>query len=91
MYLLVGAGSNITLSVGKEGVLRHESWSASEPTHSVGVSYEKVAGEPGSTRIVLGSMTMSGVLDEHGLVRDAQLPIGPTSLQFRRGFSRGAP
>jgi hypothetical protein len=76
---------------GREGALRHEAWSSSEPTHAVGVSYEKLADGPRSARIVLGTMTMSGVLDEHGLVRDAKLPIGPTALQLQRVSARGAP
>ena len=74
------------------GELRHEGYSCeSNPVAPTPVVYRRDPATPRRATLELGAMRVTGELDEHGMMRDGEMPIGPTRLVMERASARGAP
>jgi len=63
-----------------------------DPTAPLVSKYFRERGDaPSSVREQLGKMTVTGLVDEFGLMKKGELPIGGVSLTIERAFSRGKP
>jgi hypothetical protein len=77
---------------GPKGEVVHEGYAFSvNPVGALPISYRKDAKRPKHAELTLGAMKLSGELDDHGLFRSAEIPVGPTKLVLERVWSRGAP
>jgi hypothetical protein len=77
---------------GPKGEVSHEGYAFSvNPAGAMPISYRKDAKRPRRAELSLGALKLSGELDEHGLFRSAEIPVGPTKMVIERVWSRGAP
>jgi hypothetical protein len=77
---------------GPKGEVSHEGYAFSvNPVGAMPISYRKDVKRPKRAELSLGALKLSGELDEHGLFRSAEVPVGPTKLVVERVWSRGAP
>jgi hypothetical protein len=61
-----------------------------DPTRLLEMKYFRAANDsPKSFRFEAGSLKVSGVLDDQGLIERAELPAGAATLTFRREVQRG--
>jgi hypothetical protein len=77
---------------GPKAEVRHEAWSSSSnPVAATPVAYRREG--PGARRahMSMGSLSVSGELDENGLFGKAEMPVGPAVLASDRLWTRGAP
>jgi hypothetical protein len=72
--------------------LRHEAYSCeSSPVAPTPVAYRRDPANPRRATMELGAMRVTGELDDHGILKSGEMPIGPTKLVVERVFARGAP
>jgi hypothetical protein len=72
--------------------LRHETYSfESSPVAPTPVAYRRDLAAPRRATMELGAMRMTGELDDQGILKSGEMPVGPTSLVLERVFVRGAP
>lgn len=77
---------------GPKAEVRHEAWaSSSNPIAVTPIAYRKDAAGPRRAHMTIGSLTISGELDDHGLFGKAEMPIGPATIVLDRLWMRGAP
>jgi hypothetical protein len=75
-----------------KGAVRHEAYSyEANPVAALPIVYRLDAAGPRRARMEIGPIQLSGDLDDHGLFRSAEMPVGPTKLVVERLSSRGAP
>jgi hypothetical protein len=77
---------------GPKAEVRHQAWSSgSNPTTATPIACRKDPAGARRARMTLGPISLAGELDDHGLFRTAEMPIGPATLVLDRLWTRGAP
>ncbi len=72
--------------------LVHETYSAgADPAAPTRLRYARDAKAPGRAALTVGPMTVRGELDEFGLMKALEIPLGAGVLAMKRVWSRGAP
>jgi hypothetical protein len=73
-------------------VLRHEAYSCeSSPVAPTSVVYRRDPAAPRRATMELGAMRVTGDLDDAGILKGGEMPVGPTKLVMERVYVRGAP
>lgn len=74
------------------GTLAHDTFSAgADPTRPVRFTHAPVPDAPGRATVTVGPTTVTGELDEFGLMKRVEMPAGPAKLTMKRVWSRGSP
>lgn len=72
--------------------LVHDTYSAgADPTAPTRLTYTRDPRSSGRATLTVGPMTVKGELDEHGLMKAFEIPVGSAALGMKRVWSRGAP
>lgn len=72
--------------------LAHATYAPSaDPAGPTRVTYVRDPRVPGRVTLTLGPSRVKGELDDAGLMKQAELPVGPAVLTMKRVWSRGAP
>lgn len=77
---------------GPKGEVKHEGYvSSANPVAASLISYRKDAAQPRRAEMTVGPLRAAGELDENGLFKSMEVPVGPTKIAVERVWSRGAP
>jgi hypothetical protein len=72
--------------------LVHDTYAAgADPAAPTRLTYARAPKDRERASLTVGPMTVEGALDEHGLMKDLEIPMGPAVMTMKRVWSRGSP